>query len=133
MGHNGNDIADRRKLQTLVSSPRERMSCELKGWLSLAERRDQANLAKALLALANHGGGYVLLGIPRDSGDSIPNSWRSPRKGVSSADDRRASPTAQRTSGSGCFPGLAAVPGASRRDADAAVRGRRRPAWRPRG
>jgi len=46
----------------------------------------------------------------RDSGASMPDCWRSARKGVSSADDQRASPTAQSVFGSGYFPGLV-IPG----------------------
>ena len=52
------------RLAGLLSDPREAPDVEIKGWLDLARNGDhQATLAKALLALANHGGGYVIIGL----------------------------------------------------------------------
>lgn len=50
-------------LQARVDLPRETLNTELKDWLDLQSPEHQAVLAKALLALANHGGGYVLIGF----------------------------------------------------------------------
>jgi predicted HTH transcriptional regulator len=52
-----------RELVALLDHPREDLNTELKDWLDLADKGARANLAKELLALANHGGGYVLFGF----------------------------------------------------------------------
>jgi len=59
-----------RRLQALVAYPREDLNSELKGWLDLSAGRDKANIAKALLAIANHGGGYIVLGFKE-----VDNAW----------------------------------------------------------
>jgi len=46
----------------LAVAPREDLSTELKSWLDLRNEEHRANLAQSLLALANHGGGTVLVG-----------------------------------------------------------------------
>ncbi|HEY2346390.1 MAG TPA: ATP-binding protein [Xanthomonadaceae bacterium] len=51
------------QLQSLVDDPREAQDIEVKQWLDLAGKGDQATLAKAAIALANHGGGFILLGF----------------------------------------------------------------------
>ncbi len=51
------------RLNELVTHVRESLDIEVKDWLDLATREDQANLAQALIALANHGGGYVVIGF----------------------------------------------------------------------
>jgi predicted HTH transcriptional regulator len=51
-----------RRLESLTRNPREELEVELKGWLDLSQGEHKADLAKAILALANHGGGYVLIG-----------------------------------------------------------------------
>ena len=51
-----------RQLESLTRNPREELEVELKGWLDLSQGEHKADLAKAILALANHGGGYVLIG-----------------------------------------------------------------------
>ncbi len=55
-------------LQSLVDDPRETLNIELKCWLDLTNKDDQATLAKAVIALANHGGGYLVLGF-KELGD----------------------------------------------------------------
>ncbi len=47
----------------LCRNPSETLEVELKGWLDLSSKADRANLAQAILALANHGGGAVLVGF----------------------------------------------------------------------
>lgn len=47
------------RLADLLLDPREALDVEIKGWLDLAGSDEhKATLAKAILALANHGGGY---------------------------------------------------------------------------
>jgi len=57
----------RRRLSFLAENPREDLDVELKDWLDLNQREHQADLAKAMLALANHGGGFVLVGYDNDT------------------------------------------------------------------
>ena len=46
-----------------IANPAEDLDAEYKGWLDLRKEADRANLAKAVIALANHGGGVVVLGF----------------------------------------------------------------------
>jgi transcriptional regulator with XRE-family HTH domain len=57
-----------RQLSELVDQPREELAIEIKDWLDLEKRVVQADVARELLALANHGGGYLLFGF-RDQED----------------------------------------------------------------
>lgn len=60
----GATVIDNRRLADLLLDPREALDLEIKGWLDLAHREEhKATLAKALLALANHGGGRIILGL----------------------------------------------------------------------
>lgn len=53
-----------RRLGDLLVDAREALDVEIKGWIDLVgSNEDKATLAKALLALANHGGGFVLIGL----------------------------------------------------------------------
>lgn len=66
-----------RRLSDLLVEPREDLDVEVKGWLDLTGSGEhKATLAKALLALANHGGGYVLLGLTEIGTGIIPASDR---------------------------------------------------------
>ncbi|MCC6444128.1 MAG: pentapeptide repeat-containing protein [Armatimonadetes bacterium] len=65
-----------RRLESLLSYPREDLDIELKGWLNLTTPDDKANLAQALIALANHGGGYIVLGYQEDNEKWIPAAPR---------------------------------------------------------
>lgn len=60
----------RERLQDLLVDPREDLDFELKNWLDLRNSNDdKATFAKAVLALANHGGGFIALGLTeRDAG-----------------------------------------------------------------
>lgn len=62
-----------RDLVPLLANPRERLDCEIKGWLDLASAHDKATIAKACAALANHGGGHLVIGIEEDRAG---NSWK---------------------------------------------------------
>lgn len=51
-------------LQALVETPRESLDVEVKRWLDLtSDNHGKATLAKEVLALANHGGGVIILGV----------------------------------------------------------------------
>lgn len=57
------------RLADLLVDPREDLDVEFKNWLDLqANNRDKATLAKAALALANHGGGVIVLGFTETEG-----------------------------------------------------------------
>lgn len=51
------------ELQDLLRSPREDLDIELKRWMDPADKVVQAKLAKELIALRNHGGGYLVIGF----------------------------------------------------------------------
>ena len=66
------------RLADLLLDPREALDVEIKGWLDLAhEEEDKAKLAKALLALANHGGGFVIIGLTETDTGAETASGRS--------------------------------------------------------
>ena len=65
-----NDLSKLRNLEELITYPREALEIEIKPWLDLTSNEDKANLAQAILALANHGGGFVILGFKEND-----NSW----------------------------------------------------------
>lgn len=54
------------ELHPLVAEPREDLAAEYKGWLNLTETNHKAVLAKAAIAIANHGGGYIIIGMRDD-------------------------------------------------------------------
>ncbi|MCF8477816.1 MAG: ATP-binding protein [Pseudolabrys sp.] len=54
----------RERLADLLVDPREDLDFEVKNWLDLqGSNDDKATFAKAVLALANHGGGFIALGL----------------------------------------------------------------------
>ena len=73
-------MLDPSDLQTLIGAPREHLAVEYKYWLDLTKKGEQATLAKAAIAIANHGGGFVVIGfeeveshlIPKQRSDDIP-------------------------------------------------------------
>jgi predicted HTH transcriptional regulator len=52
-----------RELRPLLDNPVEDLATEMKDWLDLSTKIKRADLARELIALANHGGGYVLFGF----------------------------------------------------------------------
>jgi hypothetical protein len=55
---------DRARLGDLLVVPREDLGIEIKNWLGLqGSNDDKATFAKAVLAIANHGGGFVVFGL----------------------------------------------------------------------
>ncbi len=65
-----------RRLQDLLVYPRESLGTELKSWLDLSNESDKANLAQAMIALANYGGGYIIIGFAENGGKWIPSEPR---------------------------------------------------------
>lgn len=66
------------QLQSLVDEPREALNIEVKRWLDLAVKDDQATLAKAAIALANHGGGFIVLGFEEQADGSFESHMPRP-------------------------------------------------------
>jgi len=63
---------DIRRLGDLLAYPHEDLAIELKEWLDFSSEEHRADLAKAILALANHGGGTVVLGFSDQGGQWVP-------------------------------------------------------------
>lgn len=59
-------------LDKLILAPEETLEVEYKEWLDLAGKPHRAKLAKELIALANHGGGHVVLGFDDPTMAPIP-------------------------------------------------------------
>jgi hypothetical protein len=54
----------RERLADLLVDPHEDLNFEVKNWLDLqGNNEDKATFAKAVLAIANHGGGFIALGL----------------------------------------------------------------------
>jgi Putative DNA-binding domain len=51
------------ELLPFVTEPREDLAAEYKGWLNLTDTNHKAVLVKAAIAIANHGGGYIIIGM----------------------------------------------------------------------
>ena len=73
------------QLDGFVSYPREDIDLEYKGWLNLRLNKDRATLAKAAIALANHGGGHIILGF--QEGGALQSVARPPDVPVITQDD----------------------------------------------
>lgn len=67
---------DERRLAELLRDPRETLDIEIKTWLDLGLREHQALLAKAIIALANHGGGFIIVGFERVGDRLAPGAAR---------------------------------------------------------
>jgi len=65
-----------RRLGEYLEHPRESLDCEYKGWLDLSRDADRADLAQAILAMANHGGGVIVIGYSEADGKWQPASSR---------------------------------------------------------
>jgi predicted HTH transcriptional regulator len=50
-------------LSDLLGEPREALDVEVKEWLYLTDNNHKALVAKEIIALANHGGGYLMIGF----------------------------------------------------------------------
>jgi len=58
------------ELQPLLGEPREDLAAEYKTWIDLSTNEHKAVLAKAAIALANHGGGFIIIGFD-DAGPQL--------------------------------------------------------------
>lgn len=65
-----------RELGQLLRRPNETLAVEYKAWLNLKNSCERADLAKALMAVSNHGGGYVVLGYQDNNGILRPDPCR---------------------------------------------------------
>lgn len=65
------DNLDLRNLASFVEMPREDLGVEYKSWLNLKEKHAQATLVKATIAIANHGGGFIVLGFEESGNNKI--------------------------------------------------------------
>jgi predicted HTH transcriptional regulator len=54
------------QIQALVDAPSERLNIEVKPWLDPSSNWGEAIIAKALLALRNQNGGFLLIGFNDD-------------------------------------------------------------------
>jgi len=63
------------ELQELLRAPREDLDIELKQWMDPTDKVVQAKFAKELLALRNHGGGYLVIGF-KDEHPPVPDPNR---------------------------------------------------------
>jgi hypothetical protein len=75
-------------LEDLLRVPREAPDIEVKEWLDLGSNEHRAALAKEIIALANHGGGFVLIGFKEDGeGQFQPAQDRPPNLNAWSQDN----------------------------------------------
>ena len=56
------------RLLELLRNAAEDLTFEIKEWLDLTQNVHKAKLAQAMIALANHGGGAVLIGYAEQTG-----------------------------------------------------------------
>ena len=56
-------MASIEELQPFITEPREDLDAEYKDWLDLKDNKHRATLAKAAIAMANHGGGRIVIGF----------------------------------------------------------------------
>lgn len=59
------------ELKPFITEPREDLNAEYKGWLDLTQNAGKATVAKAGIALANHGGGFLIIGFAEEGGALI--------------------------------------------------------------
>jgi hypothetical protein len=85
-------MASTSELETLLQFPVEKLTVEYKSWLNLTENPGRATLAKAAIALANEGGGVIVLGMREDNaqGGALRSQPRPAEIGRYSQDDINA-------------------------------------------
>jgi len=70
------DMSFETEFLALLEEPNETLTAEYKSWLNLDDTADKARLAKAAIALANSGGGVIVLGMRHQEGkgdlESVP-------------------------------------------------------------
>jgi hypothetical protein len=60
------------ELRALLLAANESLSIEHKSWLDIRETAAKATLAKAAIAIANHGGGIIVIGMAVDNAERGP-------------------------------------------------------------
>lgn len=65
-------------LYELLKEPREALDIEVKQWLDLSDNGHKAALAKEIIALANHGGGYIIVGFDELADGTFQQSQDAP-------------------------------------------------------
>ena len=70
VSQNRDSLPDSRYLNRLLEYPTESPAVEYKDWLDLTTNHGRATLAKHAIALANHGGGHIVLGFD-ESGHTL--------------------------------------------------------------
>lgn len=76
-----------RNLQSLLAYPREKLDTEIKGWLNLSHPENKAKLAKAMIAIANHCGGHIIIGFKEKNSGWEPEEPFPPDLSKFSQDD----------------------------------------------
>lgn len=59
-------MASQRDLGAAISRPIEDLSFEYKAWLDVSTSHGRATIAKAVIALENHGGGFIVIGFEEE-------------------------------------------------------------------
>ena len=71
---------DRKQAEALLNSPSEKISCELKSWLNLDDLAHKVKLIKAIFALRNADGGYIIIGLDDKNAQPSAHPPENPRK-----------------------------------------------------
>jgi len=64
------------RFEDWLIKPTESLDFEVKDWLDLNDANARGTVAKAMIALENHGGGFLLIGFKEEQRRLIPNSDR---------------------------------------------------------
>ena len=67
---------DNTYIKNLVDNPSESLSVEIKSWIDPCDPEGISKIARTVLALRNHGGGYLIIGI--DDGSLLPDTANKP-------------------------------------------------------
>jgi hypothetical protein len=65
-------------LDDLLAEPRETLDIEVKEWLDITNNDHRATVAKEIIALANHGGGYLIVGFREGADGAFMPAENSP-------------------------------------------------------
>lgn len=74
------------RIEDTLRDPRESLDVELKGWLDVTAPEHKAVLAKAAIALANHGGGLIVIGKEQQGAEVREAPGRPPDLAAFNAD-----------------------------------------------
>lgn len=64
------------RFEDWLISPTEALDFEVKGWLDMNDPEARGTVAKAMIALENHGGGFLLIGFIEDQGRLVSSPKR---------------------------------------------------------